>query len=78
LYSIFLSLISLIKIFDSFRSVERLLIRMESNKDESERCIKIAEDAIRSGETEKALKFLHKAQRLYASPRCAGICDDAS
>jgi DnaJ family protein B protein 12 len=45
---------------------------MESNKDESEKCIKIAVDCIKSGDNEKALRFLHKAQRLYPTPRAEG------
>lgn len=45
---------------------------MESNKDEAERCISIALKAIQSNQTERALRFLEKAQRLYPTPRASG------
>ncbi|KAH0516862.1 DnaJ-like protein subfamily B member 12 [Microtus ochrogaster] len=44
---------------------------MESNKDEAERCISIALKAIQSNQTERALRFLEKAQRLYPTPRAS-------
>ncbi|XP_022760580.1 chaperone protein dnaJ 49-like [Durio zibethinus] len=37
---------------------------MDSNKDEALRCVHIAEEAIASGNTERALKFIKIAQRL--------------
>ena len=46
---------------------------MESNRDESERCIKLAEDYIKLGLTDKAKIFLHKAERLYPSKRAKGM-----
>ena len=46
---------------------------MESNKDESEKCIKIAVNCMKTGETDKALKFLQKAQKLYPSSRAEGM-----
>ena len=46
---------------------------MEGNRDESERCMKLAEDYIKLGLTEKAKKFLHKAERLYPSKQAKGI-----
>ena len=42
---------------------------MEGNKDESEKCIDIALKHLRIGDKIKALKFLHKAQRLYPSDK---------
>lgn len=38
---------------------------MDSNKDEAERCIKIALNAITNNHPDKARKFLEKAQRLF-------------
>jgi DnaJ family protein B protein 12 len=40
---------------------------MDGNKDESERCIQIAERRIRDGDFEQAIKFLRKADKLYPS-----------
>ncbi|KAI9194303.1 hypothetical protein LWI28_004947 [Acer negundo] len=37
---------------------------MDSNKDEALRCVRIAEDAIASGNKDRALKFIKIAQRL--------------
>jgi len=45
---------------------------MEVNRDESERCINLAEDYIRRGLTDKAKRFLQKADRLYPSKRAKG------
>ena len=45
---------------------------MEGNRDESERCIKLAEDYIERGLNDKAKKFLHKAERLYPSKQAKG------
>jgi len=45
---------------------------MEGNRDESERCIKLAEDYIKLGLSDKAKKFIHKAERLYPSKRAKG------
>lgn len=38
---------------------------MDSNKDEAERCIKIAQNALCNNQPDKARKFLEKAQRLF-------------
>jgi len=38
---------------------------MDSNKDEAERCIKIARIAVNNNQPDKARKFLEKAQRLF-------------
>ncbi|EEC05135.1 molecular chaperone, putative [Ixodes scapularis] len=40
---------------------------MEGNKEESKRCIELAQLFISQGQKEKALKFLHKAEHLYPS-----------
>lgn len=45
---------------------------MESNRDEAERCIGIALAAARANQTDRARRFLEKAQRLYPSPRVRG------
>lgn len=46
---------------------------MEGNRDESERCIEIAERKIRDGDYASALKFLKKADKLYPSPAAKGM-----
>lgn len=46
--------------------------KMEGNRDEAEKCINIASKAIEAGDKEKALKFLHKAERLYPTARAKG------
>ncbi|XP_061491281.1 dnaJ homolog subfamily B member 12 isoform X1 [Rhineura floridana] len=48
---------------------------MESNRDEAERCIAIAVAAIKANQTEKARRFLEKAQHLYPSQRVRGLLD---
>lgn len=45
---------------------------MEGNKDESDKCFQIAVEAIRIGNLEKAIKFLHKAENLYPSQKAKG------
>lgn len=40
---------------------------MEANKSDCEKCIRIAQTAANTGDYEKALKFLNKAQKLYPS-----------
>ena len=45
---------------------------MEGNKDEAERCIQLAHEQKRKGDTEAALKFLQKAERLYPSNKAKG------
>ncbi|XP_061536361.1 dnaJ homolog subfamily B member 14 [Phycodurus eques] len=42
---------------------------MEGNRDEAEKCINIASKAIEVGDKEKALKFLHKAEKLFPTGR---------
>ncbi|XP_070804356.1 dnaJ homolog subfamily B member 14 isoform X2 [Pituophis catenifer annectens] len=38
---------------------------MEGNRDEAEKCIGIAREALETGNRERALRFLNKAQKLY-------------
>ncbi|KAL3637633.1 hypothetical protein CASFOL_018504 [Castilleja foliolosa] len=40
---------------------------MDGNKDEAFKCLKIAKDSVRSGDRNRALKFLNKARRLDPS-----------
>ena len=47
--------------------------KMDGNKDESEKCVRIAEKYIRGGDRDKAVKFLQKAERLYPSERAKGL-----
>lgn len=51
---------------------------MEVNKDEAERCIEIALDAIKTGNVTRAEKFLNKAENLYPSQRAKGRHDENS
>ncbi|XP_075057308.1 dnaJ homolog subfamily B member 14 [Mixophyes fleayi] len=48
---------------------------MESNKDEANRCLRIAKLALLDGDREKARKFLSKAQRLYPSSEAQELLD---
>lgn len=45
---------------------------MEVNKDEAERCIDIAIEAMKSGNLARSEKFLRKAENLYPSKRSKG------
>ncbi|MEQ2187823.1 hypothetical protein GOODEAATRI_008539 [Goodea atripinnis] len=48
---------------------------MDSNKDEAERCIKIALNAISNNQLEKARKFLEKAQRLFPTDKAKHLLE---
>ncbi|MGH0150906.1 UNVERIFIED_CONTAM: hypothetical protein FKN15_050384 [Acipenser sinensis] len=48
---------------------------MESNRDEAERCIEIAETAFRHKQVEKAVRFLEKAQRLFPTAKAQALID---
>lgn len=48
---------------------------MESNRDEAERCISIALNAIKSQKAEKALRFLEKAQRLFPTDKARALIE---
>jgi len=46
---------------------------MESNKDESQKCLRIAQAALASGNIEKAKKFLAKSNKLFPLKAAEGI-----
>lgn len=46
--------------------------KMEGNRDEAEKCMKIATKALEAGDKEKALKFLNKAEKLFPTDRAKG------
>ncbi|XP_075874548.1 dnaJ homolog subfamily B member 12a isoform X1 [Nelusetta ayraudi] len=48
---------------------------MDSNKDEAERCIKIALNAIANNQQDKARKFLDKAQRLFPTEQAKDLLE---
>ncbi|TRY59123.1 hypothetical protein DNTS_009564 [Danionella cerebrum] len=50
---------------------------MEVNRDEAQRCLEIALAALESGSTEKARRFLEKAQRLFPTRRADAHQGDA-
>ena len=45
---------------------------MDGNRDEGQRCIDLAKKSILNNQTEKAIKYLAKAQRLYPSSEAKG------
>ena len=45
---------------------------MESNRDESFRCLRLAKRYLQEGEKSKAEKFGHKAAKLFPSKECEG------
>lgn len=45
---------------------------MDSNKEESERWTRLAEQFLQFGEVDQAVKYLKKAQRLHPSQRAKG------
>ncbi|XP_061766009.1 dnaJ homolog subfamily B member 12a [Nerophis ophidion] len=51
---------------------------MDSNKDEAERCIKIALNAVSSNQPDKARKFLEKAQRLFPTDQAKHLLERLS
>ncbi|XP_062859005.1 dnaJ homolog subfamily B member 12b [Trichomycterus rosablanca] len=48
---------------------------MEVNKDEAERCIDIAINAIRDNEADKAKRFLEKAQKLFPTDKANALLE---
>ncbi|XP_017558996.2 dnaJ homolog subfamily B member 12b [Pygocentrus nattereri] len=48
---------------------------MEGNKDEAERCIEIAVNAIRKNQADKARRFLQKAQRLFPTDKAEALLE---
>uniref|UniRef100_A0A1A8P3V5 DnaJ (Hsp40) homolog, subfamily B, member 12a n=1 Tax=Nothobranchius pienaari TaxID=704102 RepID=A0A1A8P3V5_9TELE len=51
---------------------------MDSNKDEAERCIKIALNAISNNQLDKARKFLEKAERLFPTDHAKNLLETLS
>ena len=49
-----------------------LQIRMEYNKDESIRCLELANTYLTKGDRGKALKFASKSEKLYPSDNAKG------
>ena len=47
-------------------------IKMEGNRDESERCFHLANKYLSQGDLEKAKKFLNKAERLFPTEKAKG------
>lgn len=45
---------------------------MDGNRDEAERCIEIAVNALREAKLDKAEKFLKKAENLYPTQKAKG------
>ncbi|XP_062902985.1 dnaJ homolog subfamily B member 14 [Mobula hypostoma] len=48
---------------------------MEGNRDEAEKCLRIARKALQDGDQVKALKFLNKAEKLYPSAEAKALID---
>ncbi|KAJ1206211.1 hypothetical protein NDU88_001620 [Pleurodeles waltl] len=48
---------------------------MEGNRDEAERCLRIAREALEAGERERALRFLNKAEKLYPTQAAKVLLD---
>ncbi|XP_037545965.1 dnaJ homolog subfamily B member 14 [Nematolebias whitei] len=48
---------------------------MEGNRDEAEKCIKIATKALEAGDKQKAVKFLSKAEKLYPTERAKALLE---
>lgn len=48
---------------------------MEGNRDEADKCIKIATVALEAGDKEKALRFLKKAEKLYPTDAAKALLD---
>lgn len=53
---------------------------MDSNKDEAERCVELAERYMKEKKFEDAEKFIRKAQKLYPTQKTEGekkncLCD---
>lgn len=45
---------------------------MEGNRDEAEKCVQIAREALSAGNRDKAQRFLQKAEKLYPLPAARG------
>ncbi|XP_064633473.1 dnaJ homolog subfamily B member 14-like isoform X2 [Lineus longissimus] len=51
---------------------------MEGNRDESEKCYKLALKYIQAGDNDKAIRFLEKAERLYPSHKAKDLLNRLS
>lgn len=45
---------------------------MESNRDDAQRCIENADQALKEFKSQKAKNFLNKAEKLYPTQRAKG------
>ena len=48
---------------------------MESNREEAQRCLRLAEKFLQQGDKDKAAKFGLKAKKLYPSDEAEGMCN---
>ncbi|XP_045039637.1 dnaJ homolog subfamily B member 14 isoform X2 [Desmodus rotundus] len=48
---------------------------MEGNRDEAEKCVEIAREALNAGDREKAQRFLQKAEKLYPLPSARALLE---
>ncbi|XP_008824388.1 dnaJ homolog subfamily B member 14 isoform X2 [Nannospalax galili] len=48
---------------------------MEGNRDEAEKCVEIAREALSAGNREKAQRFLQKAEKLYPLPAARALLE---
>ncbi|XP_031520266.1 dnaJ homolog subfamily B member 14 isoform X3 [Papio anubis] len=48
---------------------------MEGNRDEAEKCVEIAREALNAGNREKAQRFLQKAEKLYPLPSARALLE---
>lgn len=50
----------------------------EANRDEARKCVLLARRCLDAGELDKAERYAHKAQRLYASMEVGTTCRNLS
>ena len=55
------------------RSFNHWRFNMEGNRDESEKCLRLATKYLKLGDKDKAIKFLNKAEKLYPSQHAKGM-----
>nr|BAE36117.1 unnamed protein product [Mus musculus] len=48
---------------------------MEGNRDEAEKCVQIAREALSAGNRDKAQRFLQKAEKLYPLPAARALLE---
>lgn len=46
--------------------------KMESNRGEAEKCVEIADQALKAHQLERAKTFLNRAERMYPTQRAKG------